>query len=131
MGFVPRTPSFANPSFLESPAPVTGHSYLLHALRVFVRMSGVTCMQNVPLPLTHSPTVSLHVTLALCAVVRFACYNNSPTHPPEMTPFLAHYSFHRQTQPIKQREAHNPGATMYAHCMQDIHQQAKQTLENI
>jgi len=31
---------------------------------------------------------------------------------------------------MKEREAHNPGATMYAHWMQDIHQQAKQTLEN-
>jgi len=36
MGFLPRTPSFANPSFLESPAPVTWHSYLLHTLRLFV-----------------------------------------------------------------------------------------------
>jgi len=31
---------------------------------------------------------------------------------------------------MKEREAHNPGATMYAHWMQDIYQQAKQTLEN-
>jgi len=31
---------------------------------------------------------------------------------------------------MKDREAHNPRATLYAHWMQDIHQQAKQTLEN-
>jgi len=31
---------------------------------------------------------------------------------------------------MKEREAHNPRATMYAHWMQDIHRQAKHTLEN-
>jgi len=31
---------------------------------------------------------------------------------------------------MKERKAHNPGATMYAHWMQDIHRQAKQTLDN-
>jgi len=31
---------------------------------------------------------------------------------------------------MKEREAHNPGTTMYAHWMQDIHRQAEQTLEN-
>jgi len=31
---------------------------------------------------------------------------------------------------MKEREANNPGATMYAHWMQDIHRQVKQTLEN-
>jgi len=31
---------------------------------------------------------------------------------------------------MKEREAHNPGATLYAHWMQDIYRQAKQTLEN-
>jgi len=31
---------------------------------------------------------------------------------------------------MKEREAHNPGATMYAHWMQDIPQQAKETREN-
>jgi len=54
MGFFPQTPSFANPSFLESLTPVTGHSYLLHTLHVFVGKRGLTCMQNVPLLLTHS-----------------------------------------------------------------------------
>jgi len=32
---------------------------------------------------------------------------------------------------MKEREAHNPGAAMYPHWMQDIYQQAKQTLENM
>jgi len=54
MGFFPRTPSFAPLSFLESPAPVTGHSYLLHTLPISVGKRRLTCMQNVPLPSTHS-----------------------------------------------------------------------------
>jgi len=47
-----------------------------------------------------------------------------------MNPFFANYGLHPQTEWMKEREAHNPGATMYAHWMQDIHRQAKQTLEN-
>jgi len=54
MGFFPRTPSFANSSFLESPAPVTRHSYLLHTLPIFVGKRRLTCMQNVPSPSTYS-----------------------------------------------------------------------------
>jgi len=46
-----------------------------------------------------------------------------------MTPFSANYSFHPQTEWMKEGEAHNPGATMYAHWMQDIYRQVKQTLE--
>jgi len=57
-------------------------------------------------------------------------YNNSATNAQNMTPFFANYGFHPQTEWMKEREAHNPGATMYAHWMQDIHRQAKQTLEN-
>jgi len=56
-------------------------------------------------------------------------YNNSATNAHKMIPFFANYGFHPQTEWMKEREAHNPGATMYAHGMQDIHQQAKQTLE--
>jgi len=47
-----------------------------------------------------------------------------------MTPFFANYGFHPETEWMKERAAHNPGATMYAHWMQDIHQQAKQASEN-
>ena len=57
-------------------------------------------------------------------------YNNSATNAHKMTPVFANYGFHRQTEWIIEREAHNPGATMYAHWMQDIHQQAKRMLEN-
>jgi len=58
-------------------------------------------------------------------------YNNSATNAHKMPPFFANYSFHPQTEWMKERKAHNPGATMYAHWMQDIHRQAKQTRENI
>ena len=57
-------------------------------------------------------------------------YNNSATNAHKMTPFFANYGFHPQTEWMKEREAHNPRATMNAHWIQDIHRQAKQTLEN-
>jgi len=57
-------------------------------------------------------------------------YNNSATNAYPMTPFFANNGFHPQRKWMKEREAHCPGATMYAHWMKDIHQQAKQTLEN-
>jgi len=57
-------------------------------------------------------------------------YNNSATNAHKMTPFLANYGFHPQTEWMKERNAHNQGATWYAHWMQDIHQQMKETLEN-
>jgi len=57
-------------------------------------------------------------------------YNNSATNAHKMTPFFANYGFHPQTEWMKEREAHDPGATLYAHWMQDIHRQAKQTLED-
>jgi len=53
IGFFPRTPSFANLSFVDTPDPVTGHCYRLHTLHLFVGTSGLTFMQKVPLPLTH------------------------------------------------------------------------------
>jgi len=49
VGFFPQTPSFANPSFVDAPYPLTGHSYLLHTLHVFVGTSGLTFMKRVPL----------------------------------------------------------------------------------
>jgi len=54
IGFFPRTPSFANLSFVDAPDPLTGHSYRLHTLHVFGGTSGLTFMQNVLLPLTNS-----------------------------------------------------------------------------
>jgi len=57
-------------------------------------------------------------------------YNYTATNAHRMTQLIANYGFHPQTEWMKEREAHNPEATMYAHWMQDIHRQAKQTLEN-
>jgi len=54
MGFFPQTLSFTNLSFVDTPDPLIGHSYLLHTLHVFVDTMGLTFMQNVPLPSTHS-----------------------------------------------------------------------------
>jgi len=50
----PRTPSFTNLSSVDSPDPLTGHSYRLHTLHDFVGTSGLTFVQNVPLLSTHS-----------------------------------------------------------------------------
>jgi len=54
IGIFPRTPSFTNLSFVDSPDPLTGHSYLLHTLHDFVGTSGLTFVQNVPLLSIHS-----------------------------------------------------------------------------
>ena len=58
-------------------------------------------------------------------------YNNSVTNAPGMSPFRAIYGFHPQTEWMKERELHNPGAQLYAHWMQTIHVQAHDTLERI
>jgi len=55
IGFLSRTPSSTNRSSVDAPDPLPGHCYLLHTLPVFVGMRGVTFVQNVPLPSTHSP----------------------------------------------------------------------------
>jgi len=54
ISFFPQTLSFTNMSFVNSPDPLTWHSDLLHTLPFFVAKRGLSCMQNVPLPLTHS-----------------------------------------------------------------------------
>jgi len=46
-----------------------------------------------------------------------------------MTPFFTNYGYHPQTKWLKEREAQNPGANLYAHWMQTIHHQAKQSLD--
>jgi len=65
----------------------------------------------------------------LLPVAEYA-YNNSATNAHKMTPFFANYGFHPQREWMKESEAQNPRATMYAHWRQDIHRQAKETLEN-
>ena len=42
-------------------------------------------------------------------------YNNSATKAHKMTRFFANNGFHPQTEWMKETEARNPGATMYAH----------------
>ena len=55
-------------------------------------------------------------------------YDNLVTTAHDMTPFFANYSYHPQTELLKEPEAQNPGANLYAHWMQMIHQQARQSL---
>jgi len=57
-------------------------------------------------------------------------YNNTTTRAHKMTQFCANYGFPPYTEWMKEREAHNAGATMFAHSVPDIPQQAKQSLEN-
>jgi len=54
IGFFPRTPTFTNLSFVDAPNPLTGHSYLLHTLHVFVGTRGLPFVQKVPLLSMHS-----------------------------------------------------------------------------
>jgi len=46
-----------------------------------------------------------------------------------MTPFFAKYGYHPQTEWLKEPEARNPRVNLYAHCVQTIYQQARQSLE--
>jgi len=64
----------------------------------------------------------------LLPLAEFA-YNNSVTNAHNMTPFFANYGYYPQTEWLKEREAQNPGANLFAHWMQTIHQQARQSLE--
>jgi len=55
-------------------------------------------------------------------------YNNSVTKAHDMTSFLANYGYPPQTEWLKEREAQNPGANLFPHWMQTIHQQARKSL---
>jgi len=66
-GFFPRTPSFTNLSFVDAPNPLTGHSYLLHTLHVFVGTRGLPFVQTVPLPSMHS---SHCLSSSVCSFIR-------------------------------------------------------------
>ena len=46
-----------------------------------------------------------------------------------MASFFANYGYNSQTEWYKERDVQNPGATMYAHWMQLIHEQAKESLQ--
>jgi len=56
-------------------------------------------------------------------------YKNSTTNAHGMSPFYVNYGFHLQTEWMKEREAQNPGAGLYAHWMQITHQHARKALE--
>ena len=56
-------------------------------------------------------------------------YNNSVTNAHGVSPFYANYSFHPQTEWMKECEVQNSGAQLYAHGMQKIHVQAHEALE--
>ena len=55
--------------------------------------------------------------------------NNSVTNAHGMSLFYANYSFHPQTEWMKERAVQNPGAQLYAHWMLIIHDQAHDALE--
>jgi len=73
MGIFPQTPSCTNLSFVDTPNPLTVHSYLLHTLHVFVATRGLTFVQTIPLPSLRPtvPTPSLQVSVTWYAVARF------------------------------------------------------------
>jgi len=66
MGFVPRTPSFTNLSFGDAPDPLTGHSYLLHTLHVFVGTRGLTFVQ---MSRYLGPTLSTALSLSVSNIM--------------------------------------------------------------
>ena len=74
MGFVPRSPSFTNLSFVDPPDPLTGHSFLLCTLHLIVGIRGLTLVQNVLLPLTNP---SNNLLSRVCNLLRLY-----PIHPP-------------------------------------------------
>ena len=75
IGIFPRTPSFTNLSVVDSPDPLTGHSYRLHTLHDFVGTRGLTFVRNVLLLSNHSFDNLSQVSVTLCAVVRFTCFH--------------------------------------------------------
>jgi len=52
---------------VDAPDPLTGHSYRLHTPHNFVGTRGVTFVQNVPLPSTHS---SDYLSSSVCNLMR-------------------------------------------------------------
>ena len=56
-------------------------------------------------------------------------YNNSVTNAHGMSPFYANYSFHPQTEWMKERETKNPGAQLYAHWMQTTNFKAHEAMD--
>ena len=70
-GCFSRTPSFLNISFMDSPNPLTRHSYLLQTLHSFIHKRGLTCGQSVPLRSTHSSyyqSPSVYTLMCRCPI---------------------------------------------------------------
>jgi len=55
-------------------------------------------------------------------------YNNSATTAHGMSPFFANYSYHPQTEWMRERQAQNPEAELYSHWMKAIHKRAIEAL---
>ena len=56
-------------------------------------------------------------------------YNNSKASAHKLTPFFANYAFHPQMKWMKEREAQNPGGTMYTRWMKTVQENGRTTLE--
>ena len=56
-------------------------------------------------------------------------YNNSVTNAHGMSRFYTNYGFQLQTEWMKEREAQNPGAQLYAQWMQTTHLKAHEALD--
>ena len=56
-------------------------------------------------------------------------YNNSMTEATGMSPFYANYGYNPKVRWLRQAEAKNPAATLYAHWMEEVHQRCKEQLE--
>jgi len=57
-------------------------------------------------------------------------YNNCKSRAHKLTPFFANYGFHPPTEWMKEREAQNPGATMYTHWMKTVQENGRRTYEH-
>jgi len=76
MGFFPRTPSCTSLSFVNAPAPLTGHSDHLHTLHVFVGTRGLASCKTCHYLQPTLPTACLRVSVTLCALIRFICFHS-------------------------------------------------------
>jgi len=67
IGIFPRTPSFTNLSSVDSPDPLTGHSYRLHTLHDLIGTRRLTFVRNVLLLSTHSSDC---LSSSVCNLIR-------------------------------------------------------------
>jgi len=57
-------------------------------------------------------------------------YNNSATNAHGMSPLFANYSYHPQTEWMREQQAQNSGPELYSHWMKAIHKRAVDVLNN-